>query len=206
MDVDKWLVLVVVARLAAAFVNIVHDCDEVYNYWEPLHYLLHGSGMQTWEYRCAAHARYRCSPALGRPEFRQCAEAQLVCPCQQPVLAQFYNSPLSTHSHMHPRRVRPRPAWAAHATTTTATRTQLRLGTRALADGALDVVDSVLRGAANLVADALRVARGVGAADLSLDVLRRVLGRSVRALGRLLRAARHVLGGALGAVCTACTL
>jgi alpha-1,2-mannosyltransferase len=26
------------------------DCDEVYNYWEPLHYLLYKSGMQTWEY------------------------------------------------------------------------------------------------------------------------------------------------------------
>ena len=32
--------------------NIIHDCDEVYNYWEPLHYLLYGYGKQTWEYRC----------------------------------------------------------------------------------------------------------------------------------------------------------
>ena len=28
----------------------IMDCDEVYNYWEPLHYLLYGSGLQTWEY------------------------------------------------------------------------------------------------------------------------------------------------------------
>lgn len=26
------------------------DCDEVFNYWEPLHYWLFGRGMQTWEY------------------------------------------------------------------------------------------------------------------------------------------------------------
>jgi alpha-1,2-mannosyltransferase len=28
----------------------IADCDEVFNYWEPLHYLLHGHGLQTWEY------------------------------------------------------------------------------------------------------------------------------------------------------------
>ncbi len=28
----------------------ITDCDEVYNYWEPLHFLNYGSGMQTWEY------------------------------------------------------------------------------------------------------------------------------------------------------------
>jgi alpha-1,2-mannosyltransferase len=27
----------------------VHDCDEVYNFWEPLHFVLHGYGLQTWE-------------------------------------------------------------------------------------------------------------------------------------------------------------
>ncbi|KAK9132088.1 hypothetical protein Scep_011616 [Stephania cephalantha] len=30
--------------------NIIHDCDEVFNYWEPLHYLIYKSGFQTWEY------------------------------------------------------------------------------------------------------------------------------------------------------------
>ena len=40
------------SRGLGALVNIVHDCDEVFNYWEPLHFLVHGTGMQTWEYRC----------------------------------------------------------------------------------------------------------------------------------------------------------
>ena len=35
--------------LAAAYAPI-QDCDEVFNYWEPLHYLNHGYGFQTWEY------------------------------------------------------------------------------------------------------------------------------------------------------------
>ena len=39
------------ARLLSAAYNLIHDCDEVYNYWEPLHYFLYGEGFQTWEYR-----------------------------------------------------------------------------------------------------------------------------------------------------------
>lgn len=38
-------------RYMSATSNIIHDCDEVFNYWEPLHYLLFKSGFQTWEYR-----------------------------------------------------------------------------------------------------------------------------------------------------------
>ncbi|KAL8926424.1 MAG: hypothetical protein Q9208_002967 [Pyrenodesmia sp. 3 TL-2023] len=38
-----------VNALAAAFAPI-QDCDEVFNYWEPTHYLNRGSGLQTWEY------------------------------------------------------------------------------------------------------------------------------------------------------------
>ncbi|KAH7512647.1 hypothetical protein FEM48_Zijuj12G0113100 [Ziziphus jujuba var. spinosa] len=37
-------------RYMSATSNIIHDCDEVFNYWEPLHYLLFKSGFQTWEY------------------------------------------------------------------------------------------------------------------------------------------------------------
>ena len=44
--------ILLVARTLSAVLNIIHDCDEVYNYWEPLHYLLYGFGKQTWEYRC----------------------------------------------------------------------------------------------------------------------------------------------------------
>jgi alpha-1,2-mannosyltransferase len=38
------------ANVAAAFFAPIQDCDEVFNYWEPTHYLDHGYGLQTWEY------------------------------------------------------------------------------------------------------------------------------------------------------------
>lgn len=38
------------ARLCAAVWSNISDCDEVFNYWEPMHYLLYGEGFQTWEY------------------------------------------------------------------------------------------------------------------------------------------------------------
>ena len=38
-----------VNSLAAIFAPVL-DCDEVFNYWEPTHYLSHGFGLQTWEY------------------------------------------------------------------------------------------------------------------------------------------------------------
>lgn len=56
-DEDKglrWFLPVValgMLRYMSATSNIIHDCDEVFNYWEPLHYLLYKSGFQTWEYR-----------------------------------------------------------------------------------------------------------------------------------------------------------
>ena len=43
-------VVLLLARLASAALNLVHDCDETYNFTEPLHYLTHGHGMQTWEH------------------------------------------------------------------------------------------------------------------------------------------------------------
>ncbi|CAH0600166.1 unnamed protein product [Chrysodeixis includens] len=42
--------LLLTARLAAAYWGHISDCDETYNYWEPLHYLVYGKGLQTWEY------------------------------------------------------------------------------------------------------------------------------------------------------------
>lgn len=42
-------------RYMSATSNIIHDCDEVFNYWEPLHYLLYKTGFQTWEYRYLNH-------------------------------------------------------------------------------------------------------------------------------------------------------
>jgi len=38
------------ANLIAAAFSPIQDCDEVFNYWEPSHYLNHGYGLQTWEY------------------------------------------------------------------------------------------------------------------------------------------------------------
>lgn len=38
------------ANTLAALFSPIQDCDEVFNYWEPTHYLDHGSGLQTWEY------------------------------------------------------------------------------------------------------------------------------------------------------------
>jgi alpha-1,2-mannosyltransferase len=37
-------------NMIAIFLNHIDDTDETYGYWEPLHYLLFGHGMQTWEY------------------------------------------------------------------------------------------------------------------------------------------------------------
>lgn len=42
--------LLVVVRLICAKYSIIPDCDEVFNYWEPTHFLTHGYGLQTWEY------------------------------------------------------------------------------------------------------------------------------------------------------------
>jgi len=43
-------VLVVALRIGLANLAPISDCDEVYNYWEPVHFLRFGTGMQTWEY------------------------------------------------------------------------------------------------------------------------------------------------------------
>ena len=47
----------IIAFCIFAFVNSlsaihapIQDCDEVFNYWEPTHYLNNGFGLQTWEY------------------------------------------------------------------------------------------------------------------------------------------------------------
>jgi alpha-1,2-mannosyltransferase len=39
-----------ISNAFAAFYSPIQDCDEVFNYWEPAHYLNHGYGLQTWEY------------------------------------------------------------------------------------------------------------------------------------------------------------
>ncbi|KAM0718269.1 hypothetical protein Q7P37_006601 [Cladosporium fusiforme] len=39
-----------VSHIIAAFFSPIQDCDEVFNFWEPTHYLNHKYGFQTWEY------------------------------------------------------------------------------------------------------------------------------------------------------------
>ncbi|PVU92208.1 hypothetical protein BB559_003793 [Furculomyces boomerangus] len=51
--VPSWKLLLrifTVIRLISALTAPIQDCDEVYNYLEPFHFLLFGYGKQTWEY------------------------------------------------------------------------------------------------------------------------------------------------------------
>ena len=43
-------ILLLLVNSIASSINHIDDTDETYGYWEPLHYLLFGKGMQTWEY------------------------------------------------------------------------------------------------------------------------------------------------------------
>jgi alpha-1,2-mannosyltransferase len=45
-----WCAVLCAARLAAAASCPVLDCDETFNFVEPVHYVLYGRGLQTWEY------------------------------------------------------------------------------------------------------------------------------------------------------------
>ncbi|KAJ2375774.1 mannosyltransferase, partial [Coemansia sp. RSA 2611] len=42
--------LLALMRVCGALLAPLQDCDEVYNYWEPLHFVQFGTGKQTWEY------------------------------------------------------------------------------------------------------------------------------------------------------------
>ncbi|TDL28050.1 asparagine-linked glycosylation 9 protein isoform a [Rickenella mellea] len=41
--------MLLLVRFSSAMYSNISDCDEVYNFWEPLHYLARGYGFQTWE-------------------------------------------------------------------------------------------------------------------------------------------------------------
>ena len=43
-------IFILFVRSISACYNLIWDCDETYNYWEPLHYIMYNSGFQTWEY------------------------------------------------------------------------------------------------------------------------------------------------------------
>jgi alpha-1,2-mannosyltransferase len=56
-DLDLWdpsfetaLSILIIPRVISSFLNPIADCDESFNYWEPLHYILYRFGLQTWEY------------------------------------------------------------------------------------------------------------------------------------------------------------
>jgi len=42
--------ILLASHTLAALTHPIQDCDEVFNYWEPVHYLSHAHGFQTWEY------------------------------------------------------------------------------------------------------------------------------------------------------------
>ena len=44
------LLLLLPLRVLGSLYLPIQDCDETFNYWEPLHYLMFGRGLQTWEY------------------------------------------------------------------------------------------------------------------------------------------------------------
>lgn len=52
INAPAWLVFGLLAAFnsIAAIYSPILDCDEVFNYWEPSHYLNHGHGFETWEY------------------------------------------------------------------------------------------------------------------------------------------------------------
>ena len=50
LSFQNCLILLSTTRVVGAITSHIRDCDETFNYWEPTHYLLHGYGMQTWEY------------------------------------------------------------------------------------------------------------------------------------------------------------
>lgn len=78
------LALLAAARVLGAALYLVHDCDEVYNYWEPLHFLLKGTGMQTWEYRCGTAIRFTTTPVMDVP--LHCFEIPLRSICAARVM------------------------------------------------------------------------------------------------------------------------
>ncbi|KAJ5618845.1 GPI mannosyltransferase [Penicillium lagena] len=50
LPLDITLCLCLLCNGLAALFSPIQDCDEVFNFWEPAHYLEHGYGLQTWEY------------------------------------------------------------------------------------------------------------------------------------------------------------
>ncbi|EPS25307.1 putative Dol-P-Man alpha-mannosyltransferase [Penicillium oxalicum 114-2] len=50
LPLNATLYLCLIVNGLAALYSPIQDCDEVFNFWEPTHYISHGYGLQTWEY------------------------------------------------------------------------------------------------------------------------------------------------------------
>ncbi|EAW07445.1 dolichyl-P-Man:Man(6)GlcNAc(2)-PP-dolichol alpha-1,2-mannosyltransferase [Aspergillus clavatus NRRL 1] len=50
LPLNTTLYIFLISNCIAAALAPIQDCDEVFNFWEPAHYLDHGYGLQTWEY------------------------------------------------------------------------------------------------------------------------------------------------------------
>lgn len=78
------------ARTVSVLYSVSTDCDETMNFYEPTHYLLHGTGLQTWEYSPHYALRswfYLCIHAVGAIIARSVINPELGLP---PKLVEFY--------------------------------------------------------------------------------------------------------------------
>ncbi|TKR89554.1 hypothetical protein L596_013637 [Steinernema carpocapsae] len=50
MEAGWAIKLILTVRVCSGLWTGISDCDETFNYWEPMHMLLHNEGFQTWEY------------------------------------------------------------------------------------------------------------------------------------------------------------
>ena len=46
---SRLFLLLVAFRASSSFHNLIHDCDETFQSWEPVHFLLCDEGVQSWE-------------------------------------------------------------------------------------------------------------------------------------------------------------
>ncbi|RMZ82667.1 hypothetical protein DV738_g1617, partial [Chaetothyriales sp. CBS 135597] len=105
------IVLVSSYTISALYAPIL-DCDETYNYWEPLHFLLHGTGFETWEYSPQYAIRswaYTLLHALPLAPFRLLATSKTTQFYLLRGLLGFFSAALSTRVYsavsraLHPR-------------------------------------------------------------------------------------------------------
>lgn len=75
-----------ISHILAVLYSPIQDCDEVFNYWEPTHYLTNGYGLQTWEYSPEYAIRSWAYAGLHAP----IAKLGQLIPISDPKVAGFY--------------------------------------------------------------------------------------------------------------------